>query len=72
MYRGFVGDVEAVHGFVHRGEELAGVDLVQVDVRQLDAIEAGVRLADRSYVAELSEVHRDGTLSGTVMDLMGP
>ena len=72
VYCGFVGDVEAVHGFVHRGVELAGVDLVQVDVRQLDAIEAGVRLADRSYVAELGEEHRDGTLSdGIVMGLDG-
>jgi len=70
VYCGFVGDVEAVHGFVHRGVELAGVDLVQVDVRQLDAIEAGVRLADRSYVAELGEEHRDGTLSGGIV--MGP
>ena len=68
---GFVGDVEVVHGFVHRGVELAGGDLVQVDVRKLDAIVAGVRLTDRSYVAELGEKHGDRRVDLAVLSAGG-
>ena len=41
--------------------------LVRVDVRKLDAVVAGGRLAGRSYVAELGEEHRAGYLDGTLM-----